>query len=400
MRKVIYLTLGLFLIFALTASAEKKKTKEKEKDGYHFTDLKRLPTTSVKSQDRAGTCWSWSTISFLESEMMRLGKDSVSLSPLFVVWNTYNGKADKYVRMHGKVNFGQGGASADVTWAIKNYGIVPLSVYSGLNYGEDVHVHGELDDVLKGYVDAIVKNSNKKLSTAWKRGYDAVLDAYLGAKPEKFTWKGKEYTPQTFTKEVTGLNMDDYISLTSFTHHPFYEQFALEVPDNWIGEMSYNIPLDEMMDLLDKAIDKGYSFAWGSDVSEKGFARKGLAVVPEVDTKEMSDAEIEKWVKMPQKDKDAELLKRPGKEKEITQELRQQEFDNYLTTDDHGMHIIGKAVDQLGHKYFIVKNSWGKYGDYEGYLYASYPFVAYKTTSVMIHKDALPQELKNKLGIK
>ena len=400
MRKVIYLTLGLFLIFALTASAEKKKTKEKEKDGYHFTDLKRLPTTSVKSQDRAGTCWSWSTISFLESEMMRLGKDSVSLSPLFVVWNTYNGKADKYVRMHGKVNFGQGGASADVTWAIKNYGIVPLSVYSGLNYGEDVHVHGELDDVLKGYVDAIVKNSNKKLSTAWKRGYDAVLDAYLGAKPEKFTWQGKEYTPMTFATDACGLNMDDYVSLTSFTHHPFYTQFALEVEDNWIGEMSYNLPLDELMDVLDKAIDKGYSFAWGSDVSEKGFARKGLAVVPEVDTKEMSDAEIEKWVKMPQKDKDAELLKRPGKEKEITQELRQQEFDNYLTTDDHGMHIIGKAVDQLGHKYFIVKNSWGKYGDYEGYLYASYPFVAYKTTSVMIHKDALPQELKNKLGIK
>lgn len=400
MRKVIYLTLGLFLIFALTASAEKKKTKEKVKEGYHFTDLKRLPTTNVKSQDRAGTCWSWSTISFLESEMMRMGKDSVSLSPLFVVWNTYNGKADKYVRMHGKVNFGQGGASADVTWAIKNYGIVPLSIYSGLNYGEEVHAHGELDDVLKGYVDAIVKNSNKKLSTAWKRGYDAVLDAYLGAKPEKFTWKGKEYTPHTFTKEVTGLNMDDYISLTSFTHHPFYEPFALEVPDNWIGEISYNIPLDEMMDVLDKAIDKGYSFAWGSDVSEKGFARKGLAVVPEVNTKEMSDAEIEKWVKMPQKEKDAELLKRPGKEKEITQELRQQEFDNYLTTDDHGMHVVGKAVDQLGNKYFIVKNSWGKYGDYEGYLYASYPFVAYKTTSVMIHKDALPQELKNKLGIK
>lgn len=287
-----------------------------------------------------------------------------------------------------------------MTWAIKNYGIVPLNVYSGLNYGEDVHVHGELDDVLKGYVDAIVKNSNKKLSTAWKRGYDAVLDAYLGAKPEKFNWKGKEYTPQTFAKEVTGLNMDDYISLTSFTHHPFYEQFALEVPDNWIGEMSYNIPLDEMMDVLDKAIDKGYSFAWGSDVSEKGFVRKGLAIVPEINTKDMSDAEIDKWVKMPQKEKDEELLKRPGKEKEITQELRQQGFDNYQTTDDHGMHVVGKAVDQLGNKYFIVKNSWGKYGDYEGYLYASYPFVAYKTTSIMIHKDALPQELKNKLGIK
>lgn len=398
MKKIICLTLGLFLAFAWSASAEKKKDKEKE--GYKFTELKRLPTTSVKSQDRAGTCWSWSTISFLESEMMRMGKDSVSLSPMYVVWNTYNGKADKYVRMHGCLNFGQGGASADVTWAIKNYGIVPLSVYSGLNYGETVHAHGELDNVLKAYVDAIVKNSNKKLSTAWKRGYDAVLDAYLGEKPEKFTWKGKEYTPETFTKEVTGLNMDDYVSLTSFTHHPFYSKFALEVPDNWIGEESYNLPLDEMMDVLDKAIDKGYTFSWGSDVSEKGFARAGLAVVPEVDMKEMSDAEIDKWVKMPQKDKDAELLKRPGKEKEITQELRQQEFDNYLTTDDHGMHVVGKAVDQLGHKYFIVKNSWGEYGDYKGYLYASYPFVAYKTTSVMIHKDALPQELKDKLGIK
>ncbi len=373
---------------------------EKQEEGYQFTDIKRLPTTSVKSQDRAGTCWSWSTISFLESEIMRMGKDSVSLSPMFVVWNTYHEKGVKYVRMQGKLNFGQGGASADVTWAIKDHGIVPLELYKGLNYGEEVHVHGELDAVLKGYVDAIVSNPNKKISTAWLRGYDAVLNEYLGKKPEKFTWKGKEYTPQTFATQACGLNMDDYISLTSFTHHPFYTQFAIEVPDNWIGEMSYNLPLDELMDVLDKAIDKGYTFSWGSDVSEAGFTREGLAVVPDVNFKEMSDAEIAKWVKMPKSQQNAELLKKPGKEKEITQEIRQIEFDNQLTTDDHGMHVIGKAVDQIGNKYFIVKNSWGAYNKYDGYLYASYPFVAYKTTSVMIHKDALPKELKKKLGIK
>ncbi len=397
MKKITSLTLGL--VFAVATIANAQNNQEK-KEGYKFTDLKRLPATSVKSQDRAGTCWSWSTISFLESEIIRLGKDSVSLSPMFVVWNTYDEKANKYVRMHGSMNFGQGGASADVTWAIKEYGIVPLELYKGLNYGEDVHAHGEVDAILKGYLDAVISNPNKKLSTAWKKGYDGILDAYLGEKPEKFTWKGKEYTPQTFATEACGLNMDDYVSLTSFTHHPFYTKFAVEVPDNWIGEESYNLPLDELMEVLDQAIDKGYTFSWGSDVSEQGFTRNGLAVVPQKDLKEMSDAEIAKWVSMPKNQQTAELLKKPGKEKEITQELRQQEFDNYLTTDDHGMHVIGKAVDQIGNKYFIVKNSWGKYGDYEGYLYASYPFVAYKTTSVMLHKDALPKDLKKKLGIK
>lgn len=391
---------SLVLMLALALSVYAQDNKEAE--GYKFTELKRLPATSVKSQDRAGTCWSWSTISFLETEMMRLGKDSVSLSPMFIVWHTYNEKADKYVRMHGKLNFGQGGASADVTWAIKNYGIVPLEVYKGLNYGEDVHVHGELDGILKAYLDVVVSNPNRKLSTAWKRGYDGVLDAYLGEIPEKFTYKGKEYTPMSFYKEATGLNMDDYISLTSFTHRPFYTQFALEVPDNWIGEMSYNIPLDELMDVLDKAIDKGYSFSWGSDVSERGFSRDGIAIVPTADIKDMSNAEITKWVALSKKEKEAQLYKfdKPGKEKEITQEMRQEAFDNYQTQDDHGMHVVGKAVDQAGNKYFVVKNSWGDYNKYHGYLYVSYPFLAYKTTSIMIHKDALPKDLKKKLGIK
>lgn len=318
---------------------------------------------------------------------------------MYIVWNTYNAKADKYVRMHGCMNFGQGGASADVTWAIQNYGIVPLEVYQGLNYGEKIHAHGELDGILKAYIDVVVKNPNRKISTAWKRGYDAILDAYLGAKPETFTYKDKEYTPMSFYREATGLNMDDYISLTSFTHHPYYTPFALEVPDNWIGEMSYNLPLDELMEVLDEAIDKGYTFSWGADVSEVGFLRDGIAIIPDMENVETSDAEIAKWVKMKKEDKQARLQEKPVKEKTITPEMRQEAFDNYETTDDHGMHAVGKAVDQNGNKYFIVKNSWGNYNKYNGYLYASYPFVAYKTTSVMIHKDALPQALKDKLGI-
>ncbi|MDR0982741.1 MAG: aminopeptidase [Culturomica sp.] len=399
MKKIILLIAAtLFATFCIFAQENKEETK---KDGYVFTDIKRLPATNVKSQDRAGTCWSWSTISFFETEMIRLGKPAIDISPMFVVWHTYQAKADKYVRMHGNLNFGQGGAAADVVWAFKNYGMVPLELYKGLNYGEDIHVHGELDAVLKGYLDAVVKNPNRRLSTAWKRGFDAVLDAYLGAIPENFKYNGKEYTPMSFAKE-TDLKMDDYVSLTSFTHHPFYEKFILEIPDNWIGEESYNLPIDELMDVLDKAIDNGYTFAWGTDVSEKGFSRDGLAVVPDKDFTDMTDAEITKWVAMSQKEKDAQIYKmdKPGKEKNITQEMRQEAFDNFETTDDHGMHVVGKAVDQNGNKYFIVKNSWGTYNKYKGYLYASYPFVAYKTTTILIHKDALPKDLKKKLNIK
>jgi len=396
MRKLSVLLTAFILSFVFTAQAQDTAKKE----GYQFTDSKRLPATSVKSQDRAGTCWSWSTISYLESEIIRLGYDSVSLSPMFVVWNTYNEKAKRYVRMHGNLNFGQGGSFADVLWVIKNYGIVPISVYNGLNYGEDIHAHGELDAVLKAYLDAIIQNPNKKLSTAWLRGFDAVLDEYLGPIPEKLAHKGKEYSPWTFYTTATGLNMDDYVSLTSFTHHPFYTTFPIEVPDNWIGEVSYNIPLEELMNVMDKAIDNGYTFAWGADVSEIGFVRRGsIAIVPDFDNVEMADAEIAKWTSMPQSQKIAEFLKNPGKEKEITQEMRQLAFDNYETTDDHGLHVIGKATDQNGNKYFIVKNSWGEYGDYKGYLYASYNYVAYKTLNILIHKDALPKDLKKKLGL-
>ena len=249
------------LIFGLSFLANAQDVQTNQPKGYQFTDIKRLPATSVKDQARAGTCWSWSGISFFESEMIRTGKEPIDLSAMYIVRHAYSDKATKFVRLHGNMNFAVGGAFCDVMHVIKNYGIVPMDVYNGLNYGEPNHAFGEIDDVLAGYVNAVIKNSNKKLSTAWKKGFDGILDAYLGEEPEKFEYKGKEYTPRTFADEVVGLDMDDYVSLTSFTHHPFYTQFAIEVPDNWLWGLSYNLPLDELIKVMDNAIDNGYTFA-------------------------------------------------------------------------------------------------------------------------------------------
>ena len=391
------------LIFGLSFLANAQDAKSNQPKGYQFTDIKRLPATSVKDQARAGTCWSWSGISFFESEMIRMGKEPIDLSAMYIVRHAYSDKATKFVRLHGSMNFAVGGAFCDVMHVIKNYGIVPMDVYNGLNYGEPNHAFGEIDDVLAGYVNAVIKNSNKKLSTAWKKGFDGILDAYLGEEPEKFEYKGKEYTPRTFADEVVGLNMDDYVSLTSFTHHPFYSQFAIEVPDNWLWGMSYNLPIDELAQVMSNAIDNGYTFAWASDVSEKGFqtSQPGVAVVPTTDTKEMSGAEIAKWEAMPKGKQTQDAFKQgPAPEKVITQEMRQQEFDNYLTTDDHGMHVIGKAKDQNGTVYYIVKNSWNQYNKFGGYFYASEPFMKYKTMNIIVHKNAIPKDIRKKLGIK
>ena len=391
------------LIFGLSFLANAQDAKSNQPKGYQFTDIKRLPATSVKDQARAGTCWSWSGISFFESEMIRMGKEPIDLSAMYIVRHAYSDKATKFVRLHGSMNFAVGGAFCDVMHVIKNYGIVPMDVYMGLNYGEPNHAFGEIDDVLAGYVNAVIKNSNKKLSTAWKKGFDGILDAYLGEEPEKFEYKGKEYTPRTFADEVVGLNMDDYVSLTSFTHHPFYSQFAIEVPDNWLWGMSYNLPIDELAQVMSNAIDNGYTFAWASDVSERGFqtSQPGVAVVPTTDTKEMSGAEIAKWEAMPKGNQTPDAFRQgPAPEKEITQEMRQQEFDNYLTTDDHGMHVIGKAKDQNGTVYYIVKNSWNQYNKFGGYFYASEPFMKYKTMNIIVHKNAIPKDIRKKLGIK
>ncbi len=391
------------LIFGLSFLANAQDAKSNQPKGYQFTDIKRLPATSVKDQARAGTCWSWSGISFFESEMIRMGKEPIDLSAMYIVRHAYSDKATKFVRLHGSMNFAVGGAFCDVMHVIKNYGIVPMDVYKGLNYGEPNHAFGEIDDVLAGYVNAVIKNSNKKLSTAWKKGFDGILDAYLGEEPEKFEYKGKEYTPRTFADEVVGLNMDDYVSLTSFTHHPFYSQFAIEVPDNWLWGMSYNLPINELAQVMSNAIDNGYTFAWASDVSERGFqtSQPGVAVVPTTDTKEMSGAEIAKWEAMPKGNQTPDAFRQgPAPEKEITQEMRQQEFDNYLTTDDHGMHVIGKAKDQNGTVYYIVKNSWNQYNKFGGYFYASEPFMKYKTMNIIVHKNAIPKDIRKKLGIK
>ncbi|WP_418233717.1 aminopeptidase C [Butyricimonas virosa] len=401
MRKITSLMFAL--IFGLSFLANAQDVQKDQPKGYQFTDIKRLPATSVKDQARAGTCWSWSGISFFESEMIRMGKEPIDLSAMYIVRHAYSDKATKFVRLHGSMNFAVGGAFCDVMHVIKNYGIVPMDVYMGLNYGEPNHAFGEIDDVLAGYINAVIKNSNKKLSTAWKKGFDGILDAYLGEEPEKFEYKGKEYTPRTFADEVVGLNMDDYVSLTSFTHHPFYSQFAIEVPDNWLWGMSYNLPIDELAQVMSNAIDNGYTFAWASDVSERGFqtSQPGVAVVPTTDTKEMSGAEIAKWEAMPKGNQTPDAFKQgPAPEKVITQEMRQQEFDNYLTTDDHGMHVIGKAKDQNGTVYYIVKNSWNQYNKFGGYFYASEPFMKYKTMNIIVHKNAIPKDIRKKLGIK
>jgi len=392
--------IGIF-VFNLSFAQVADTTKS---EGYKFTLIKEVTSTAVNNQQRAGTCWSYSTMGMLEAEMLRQGKEYVNLSEMYVVRVSYEEKALNYVRMHGEYNFGGGGAVNDVFNVLRNYGAVPEEIYSGLNYGTKEHTHGELDEVLKDYLDGVIKNKNHKLSTAWFEGYKGILDAYLGKIPETFEYKGKKYTPRTFADEVVGINPDDYYFFTSYTHHPFYKAFVLEVPDNWTWSQYINIPMDDMMNMFDYSINNGYAVVWASDVSEKGFSSKnGVAIVPEDDLAEMADSERLKWESMDKKEMDRLLynFEKPMPEKKITQEMRQLAFDNYETTDDHGMVLTGIANDQNGTKYFYVKNSWGTdYNDYGGYFYASEAFLKYKTMSWGVHKDAIPKELKKKLGIK
>lgn len=399
-----YLFLASIAIFSAgIANAQDENTKEDKEEGYQFSIINEIPSTSVKDQYRSGTCWSFSGLGFLEAEMLRIGKPQLDLSEMFIVWHTYNEKATKYVRLHGNLNFAAGGAFHDVTKMIKKFGIIPEEVYSGLNYGEEKHVHGEMDRILKQQIDAVIENPNKKLSSAWHEAIRSTLNSYLGEVPEKFEYEGNEYTPQSFASEYVGLNMDDYIEITSYTHHPFYSKFIIEIPDNWMWDEVYNVPLDDLEAIIDNSLNSGYTVAWAADVSEKGFntSKKGVAVVPQLDHSEMNDAEIAKWEDLSEKEKNEELYKldKPGLEKEISQEVRQEGFDNYQTTDDHGMLIVGMAKDQNGTVYYKVKNSWGKYNDYDGFFYASKPYARYKTMSIMVHKDAIPKGIRKKLDI-
>ncbi len=365
-----------------------------------FTDVHTVKTTSVKDQNKSGTCWSFCATSFVEDEIMRQGGDSLDLSEMFTVRNCYSDKADRFVRLYGGCNFAAGGSALDVPYVWTKYGAVPEEVYSGLNYGEDKHVHGEIDALLKAYVETIAQKPNKKISTAWKQGFDGILDAYMGPVPETFTYKGKTYTPQSFAASLP-FNPEDYVALTSFTHHPFYTEFMLEIPDNWLYEKYYNVPMEEMQAVVDNAIENGYPVAWAADVSEKGFKwRKGVALMPKgKDTGEMDGTELSRWVTLSDNDRINQKYEfnGPVPEETITQEMRQQWFDNQETTDDHGMEIVGIANDQEGNKYYKVKNSWDTNQIYGGYIYVSMPYFLAKTLDIYVHKDALPKSLKTKM---
>ena len=366
---------------------------------YEFTTVKENPITSVKNQYRSGTCWCFSAISFIESEILRTKGQEVDLSEMFVVGKSYRDRAVKYVRLDGHLNFAAGSSFGDVLHVIDDYGIVPQAAMPGLNYGTELPEHNEMDAALKGYVTAIKGNPNKVLSTAWVNGFDGIVAAYLGEYPETFVVDGKEYTPESY-RDALGINYDDYVNISSFTHHPFYEPFIIEVCDNWRWDSAYNLPMDEMMEVMYNAIDKGYTIAWGSDVSEKGFTRDGLAVMPVEEKKAVAGSDQERWVGKAAEEKVEEVKAALPQEMTITQEMRQDGYDRKTTTDDHGMHIYGVAKDQNGNKYFMVKNSWGVTGKYDGIWYASDAFVRYKTLNIVVHKDALPKHIAKKLGIK
>jgi bleomycin hydrolase len=336
-----------------------------------FKLIKTIPCTPVKNQYRSNTCWSFSAIALIESDLLRMGKPAMDLSEMYIVKHTYIAKAEKYVRLHGHLNFSGGGEFNDVIEIIKRFGIVPESIYSGKPNGEENHNHSELDNVLKGYIDALVKNKAERLTPYWSEGFELILNAYLGTSPNSFKFEGKEYTPLTFSKSL-GINYDDYILLTSFSHHPYYAPFILELPDNWSWGKYYNLPLDEFQSVIYDAVMKDYPVASVIDISEDYFKwNRGIAQLP--------------------KDLTA---------KDITPEKRQIAFDNHETTDDHGMLIVGIAKDSSDKTYYYMKNSWGFDNDHKGYVYVSEDYLRYKTLAVMINKNALPVKLLNKLEIK
>ncbi|MCM1152912.1 MAG: C1 family peptidase [Muribaculum sp.] len=367
--------------------------------GFKFTDVTLIPTTAVKDQNKSGTCWAFSGISLMEDEIMRKGGPELDLSEMYIVRQAYIDKAKKYIRMGGTINFAQGGGFADVTETIKEYGIVPEEVMAGLNYGEKKHSHYEMADALTGYLNGILKNGNKKLSSAWLPGYIGILDAYLGKAPEEFTYKGKKYTPKSFAKEMK-LDPSEFIAVTSYTHHPFYEGFAMEIPDNWRWEKTMNVPMEEMKAIVDNALSNGYSIGWAADVSEPAFKwRYGYALLPaSKDEADMDGTELSRWVQLSDQDREKAIsdIKGPTKERTITQESRQIAFDNGETTDDHGMTIMGVATDQEGNRYYKVKNSWDTNQLYGGYFYVSEPYFLEKTISVMVNKNAIPKDIAKK----
>lgn len=396
MNKVLSLSIVfIFWIYQLNAQDDlinriKGHGQSGAEQKFEFTIIKNYDALPVKDQASSGTCWSYSATSFIESELKRLKRPVVDLSEMFTVRQVYLDKGIKYVRMQGHLNFAQGGQLPDVLYVMKKYGAVPAAIFQGLEYGETKNKHSELESVLKSFLDAVIKNPNGRLTTAWLPAYENIISAYLGRYPSEFMWEGRRYTPKSFLTEYLKINPDDYIQITSFTHAPFFKPMFVEVPDNWAWGETYNIPLDDMMRTLRHALENGFTVGWATDVSEKGFSIKnGIAIVPEKPYEEMTDEERRT------------MFDGPKKEKIATQEERQRAFDNFETTDDHGMHITGIARDQNGTIYYITKNSWGEIPNAHrnGYIMASEAYVRYKTIALLLHKDALPRDIRSKLGL-
>ena len=402
MRKFMTIVVLMALTMSASAQADTVQSTKDTVEGFVFTTVDSVGITSVKDQNRSGTCWAFSTLGFFESEVLRIQGKEVDFAEMFVVSKTMLDRATYCVRLYNEPRFAAGGSAYDVLYCMGHYGLVPQAAMPGIRYGwtnaDTLPVHTELDKVAAGYLNGL--KGLKKLSPVWREGLQAIYDTYLGPCPESFMYEGKTYTPREWVKSL-GLNPDDYVSLTSYTHHPFYERFALEVPDNWRMDQMYNLPIDELMRVIDNAISKGYTMAWGADVSELGFTRKGIGVMPDADKgADLTGSDMAKWVGMSADKKKEELTKKPLPEKTVTQEMRQQAYDNWETTDDHGMQIFGTATDQNGKRYYMVKNSWGTMrSDYKGIWYISEAFMRYKTNDILVHKNAIPKDLRKKLGI-
>lgn len=401
MKKII--ALALLAVVATGANAKGKKQPKVDPNKPVFTIVKENPITSVKDQNRSGTCWAYSTLSYFESEILKSTGKTYDLCESFVANKDYMDRAIQVVRYHGDMQFAQGGSAYDVYYVLKNYGICPEDAmpFPGSLYGDSLNNFNEFFSLLEPYVEGIATNKASKISNQWKVGFQGILDAYLGKCPENFTYEGKNYTPKSFANSL-GLNMDDYVTITSYTHHPFYSQFVVEVQDNWRNPASYNLPMDEMMQIIDNAVMNGYTVAWGGDVSEPGFTRDGLAYM--IDAKKMQSlqgSDMARWLGLSAA-KRRNLIDSLGcnvPEVQPTQEMRQERFDNWELTDDHGMLIYGIAKDQNGKEYYMVKNSWGEAGKYKGTWYMTKTFIAANTMDYMVNKNAIPANIRKKMGI-
>lgn len=394
--------LAAMAMASLAVSAEEAKKDSANSNKPVFTTIVENPITSIKNQARSGTCWNYSTLSYFEAEILKKTKKTYDLCEMFVCNKNYMDRAILKVRMHGDAQFSQGGSAYDVLYVLQNYGICPEEAMPapGTLYGDTLNNFNQFFDVMTPYVNAVAKKDVKKLNPAWKNGLQGILDAYLGKCPETFKYEGKQYTPKSFAESL-GLDWNDYVSITSYTHHPFYTSFPVEVQDNWRQPGSWNLPIDEMAEVIDNAVRQGYTVAWGGDVSEDGFTRDGLALLIDTKSSDLTGSDMAKWLKLSASEKKNKLKEMGINVKELTptQEQRQEEYDNWTLTDDHGMLIYGIAKDQNGREYYMVKNSWGDTGDYNGIWYMSKNFIVAKTMDFMVNKNAIPTKIRKKLGI-